>query len=206
MSPYPEARFLGSAHRIDQLLPDEGAEVAFAGRSNAGKSSAINAIVGRRDFARTSKTPGRTQLINFFEAETGRRLVDLPGYGYAKVSKEMREHWGVVLDRYFRIRRSLAGLVLIVDSRRGIGDYDRQMLDWARATRRPVLVLLTKADKLSRAEARTALAEAEAELGRTADEKNAGAVVRLFSSPLGTGVAEARRWLNERLGAAGSGA
>src|SRR5690606_23666845 len=114
--------------------------------------------VGRRDFARTSKTPGRTQLINFFEVAERRRVVDLPGYGYAKVSRQMREHWGVVLDRYFRIRRSLAGLVLIVDSRRGIGDFDRQMLEWARATGCPVLVLLTKADKLSRAEARTALA------------------------------------------------
>lgn len=197
MSQYPDARFLGSAHRIDQLLPDEGTEVAFAGRSNAGKSSALNAIVGRRDFARTSKTPGRTQLINFFQVEAQRRLVDLPGYGYAKVSKQMREHWGLVLDDYFRTRRSLAGLVVIVDSRRGIGDFDRQMLDWARANRCPALVLLTKADKLSRAEARATLAQAESELRETLAETDVHA--ELFSSPAGTGVPETRRWLDGRL-------
>ena len=164
MSLFPEARFLTSAARAAQFLPDEGAEVAFAGRSNAGKSSAINTILDRRDFARTSKTPGRTQLINFFALADGQRLVDLPGYGYARVSKEMREQWREMLGDYFDSRESLAGLMVVVDSRRGIGDFDLQMLDWGRALDCQLHVLLTKADKLSRQEAAAALAAAKREL------------------------------------------
>ena len=133
MSVYPHARFLTSAYRPDQFVPDEGAEVAFAGRSNSGKSSAINAIVQRRGFARTSKSPGRTELINFFSLGSDRRLVDLPGYGYARVSRSLREHWRQLLEEYFQGRASLAGLFLVVDCRRLLGDFDWQMLDWCRA-------------------------------------------------------------------------
>lgn len=188
MSQFPHASFITSAWQPRQFVPDEGTEVAFAGRSNAGKSSAINAIVGRRDFARVSKTPGRTQLINFFALDDVRRLVDLPGYGYARVSKEMREHWRELLDGYFRRRVSLAGLMVIVDSRRGPGDFDWQMIDWARQLGCPAHILLSKADKLTRNESSRALADAVREIGPAAS-------VQLFSATAGTGVDEARQRL-----------
>lgn len=186
MSLFPEARFLTSAARAAQFLPDEGAEVAFAGRSNAGKSSAINAILGRRDFARTSKTPGRTQLINFFALADGQRLVDLPGYGYARVSKEMREEWRQLLGDYFDGRGSLSGLMVVVDSRRGIGDMDLQMLDWGRTLGCRLHVLLTKADKLSRREAGAALAAGQREA------EGLRVTVQLFSAVSRLGLEEAR--------------
>ena len=135
MSQYPDARFLKSADAEKQFVPDTGREVAFAGRSNAGKSSAINVIVNRRQFARTSKTPGRTQLVNFFELREGQRLVDLPGYGFAKVSDSKRRHWGDLLSRYFEVRTSLSGLILIVDIRRRLTDFDRQMIAFAESGR-----------------------------------------------------------------------
>ena len=193
MSLYPEARFLTSAARAAQFLPDTGAEVAFAGRSNAGKSSAINTILGRRDFARTSKTPGRTQLINFFALAPDERLVDLPGYGYARVSHEMREQWKVLLGDYFDTRESLAGLMVVVDSRRGVGDFDMQMLDWGRALDCQLHVLLTKADKLSRREATTALATAELDL------KDLRVTVQLFSATSRLGLDPARAALSQML-------
>jgi GTP-binding protein len=193
MSLYPEARFVTSAARAAQFLPDEGAEVAFAGRSNAGKSSAINTIVGRRDFARTSKTPGRTQLINFFALADGQRLVDLPGYGYARVTDEMREQWRELLGNYFNHRQSLAGLMVIVDSRRGIGDFDRQMLDWAGTLGCQLHVLLTKADKLSRQESAATLAAAEQEL------RELPVTVQLFSATSRLGLDPARAALAEML-------
>ena len=182
MSGYPDARFLLSANRPAQFLADTGAEVAFAGRSNAGKSSAINAIVGRRQLARTSKTPGRTQLVNFFELAAGARLVDLPGYGFAKVPAGTRDHWRELLEAYFEERRSLRGLFLAVDSRRGMGDLDLQMIEWCGGLGRPVHVLLTKADKLRRGEATQALAAASRAVGS----------VQLFSATEGEGVAAAR--------------
>ncbi|MCL4791888.1 MAG: ribosome biogenesis GTP-binding protein YihA/YsxC [Gammaproteobacteria bacterium] len=192
MSLYPAARFITSAARAAQFVADQGREVAFAGRSNAGKSSAINAILNRRDFARTSKTPGRTQLINFFALDDVRRLVDLPGYGYAQVSKEMREHWRELLDDYFHARDSLTGLILVVDSRRGLGDSDWQMLEWAHALNGPIHVLLTKADKLSRQEAAATLAKAREELGPEV-------TVQLFSATKKLGLDEARGCLNTML-------
>jgi GTP-binding protein len=192
MSQYPDARFLTSANAASQFLPDTGTEVAVAGRSNAGKSSAINVIVNRRQFARTSKSPGRTQLVNFFELQDGLRLVDLPGYGFARVPESVRQHWGNLLEDYFEHRESLAGLILVVDVRRQLGDFDRQMLSFADSVGVPVHVLLTKADKLKRGKAATALLEVKKELGDTA-------TVQLFSALKKQGVEESREMLENFL-------
>jgi len=192
MSQFPDARFILSANEARQFVPDEGAEVAVAGRSNAGKSSAINVIVNRRQFARTSKTPGRTQLVNFFELRAGRRLVDLPGYGFARVTVALRRHWGQLLEEYFQSRRSLKGLILVVDIRRRLTDFDWQMLTLAASVGLPVHVLLTKADKLKRGQAATALLNVRKELdGR--------ATVQLFSALNRQGAEEARRVLERYL-------
>ena len=188
MSQFPAARFITSANAPGQFLPDSGREVAVAGRSNAGKSSAINVIVNRRQFARTSKTPGRTQLVNFFELREDRRLVDLPGYGFARVAESVRQHWGRLLTAYFEQRQSLSGLVLVVDVRRQLGDFDRQMLAFAESVGVPVHVLLTKADKLKRGKAAAALLSVKNELGEAAG-------VQLFSALKRTGVEEAREVL-----------
>jgi GTP-binding protein len=192
MSQYPAARFLASAHNPAQFLPDEGREVAFAGRSNAGKSSAINTIVNRRQFAHTSKTPGRTQLVNFFELWDGARLVDLPGYGFARVSASVQRHWQTLMADYFGGRDSLTGLFVIVDIRRGLTDFDRQMLDLAADIGVPVHVLLTKADKLKRGQAASALAKARREL-------DGEATAQLFSSLKREGVDAARGRLEAML-------
>jgi GTP-binding protein len=186
MAQFPQASFLLSAWQPHQFPPDEGVEVAFAGRSNAGKSSALNALVGRKDLARTSKTPGRTQLINFFTLNPGGRLADLPGYGYAKVPQTMQEHWRELLTAYVRSRRSLAGVVIIVDARRGLGDYDRQLLEMLSVTAVPMHVALTKADKLNRNEAVQTLRRATTDLGQRAS-------VQLLSAVEGTGLEELRR-------------
>ena len=192
MSQYPEARFIKSADAAKQFVPDTGREVAVAGRSNAGKSSAINVIVNRRQFARTSKTPGRTQLVNFFELREGERLVDLPGYGYAKVSDSMRRHWGRLLAQYFEVRQSLTGLILIVDIRRRLTDFDRQMIEFAESVDLPIHILLTKADKLKKGQAATALLEVRKEL----DDR---ASVQLFSALKRQGEQEAREVLERFL-------
>ncbi len=181
MSRYPHARFLKSADSAAGFGDDSGAEVAFSGRSNSGKSSAINAIVGRKDLARTSRTPGRTQLINIFEIVPGRRIVDLPGYGYAKVPPAMREHWRRLMESYFRERESLAGLVIVVDARRGFGESDEAMLGYAEARGCPAHVLLTKADKLCRNESRQLLQVTRATLGTRA-------AAQLFSAETKEGV------------------
>lgn len=192
MSVFPDAVFLTSAHEARQFVPDSGAEVAFAGRSNAGKSSAINTILNRRNFARTSKSPGRTQLINFFSLTGDQRLVDLPGYGYARVGRSLRKHWRGLLADYFESRASLQGLFLVVDSRRRLGDFDWQMLDWSRMIECPVHVLLTKADKLKRQEASRTLAAVQKDLGEIA-------TVQLFSATKKLGLEEARRLLDRLL-------
>ena len=192
MSHYPQAAFLKSANAPGQFVPDEGAEVAFAGRSNAGKSSAINIIVNRRQFARTSKTPGRTQLVNFFALREGARLVDLPGYGFAKVSGKMRDHWADLMAEYFETRASLRGMFLIVDIRRRLTDFDHRMLAFAESVGLPVHVLLTKADKLKRGQAATALLEVRRELGE-------GVTVQHFSALSRLGEDEARARLEEFL-------
>ena len=192
MSHYPRASFIKSANAPAGFVPDEGAEVAFAGRSNAGKSSAINVIVNRRQFARTSKTPGRTQLINFFALRDGARIVDLPGYGFARVSEKMREHWADLIADYFESRASLRGLFLIVDIRRGLNDFDRQMLAFAESVGLPVHVLLTKSDKLKRGQAAKAMLEVRRELG-------AVATVQQFSAQSRAGEGEARKKLEDFL-------
>ncbi|NIV17632.1 MAG: YihA family ribosome biogenesis GTP-binding protein [Woeseiaceae bacterium] len=191
MSQYPDAHFIKSANAPEQFVRDDGVEVAVAGRSNAGKSSAINVIVNRRQFARTSKTPGRTQLVNFFALREGQRLVDLPGYGFARVSDKTRRHWDDLLSHYFQSRSSLRGLLLIVDIRRKLTDYDRQMMAFAGAVNLPIHILLTKADKLKRGQVATALLEVRKEVAERA-------TVQAFSALRRQGEAEAREVL-ERL-------
>ncbi len=193
---YHQARFLKSANRLDQLPPDTGLEVAFAGRSNAGKSSALNAITGQKSLARTSKTPGRTQLINLFPVNEAMALVDLPGYGYAKVPEKIRAHWQQVLPAYLAKRRALRGVMLIMDIRHPLKDFDRQMLAWTRDAGLPVHVLLSKADKLKRGAAMQALLSVRNELERDFP----GATVQLFSAQNRLGVDEAHAVLDHWFG------
>lgn len=188
MSAYHGARFLLSAAAAAQFPTDQGAEVAIAGRSNSGKSSALNALTGRRALARTSKTPGRTRLLNFFELAPGARLVDLPGYGYAAGPSTDRVQWAGLIDALAQ-RRSLRGLFLVVDGRRGVSQADQQLLDWARGLALPVHVLLSKADQLARAAAQTALTAAQRQLLQRAS-------VQLFSAHAGTGLEELRMRLD----------
>lgn len=151
-NPYTQAEFLKSAPRVEHLPEDLGYEVAFAGRSNAGKSSALNCLTGVKNLARTSKTPGRTQLINLFSIDDQRRLVDLPGYGYAKVPLQIKLEWQKHLAHYLEVRESLKGLVLLMDVRHPLKDLDQMMVDWSLNRNLPVHILLTKADKLSRSD------------------------------------------------------
>jgi GTP-binding protein len=186
MSRFQQARFLVSAAAPAQFPPDGGAEVAFAGRSNAGKSSAINAIVKRHGLARTSKLPGRTRLLNFFELAPGKRLVDLPGYGYASAPQAERLTWQPLIDA-LKARECLRGLFLIVDVRRGVAAGDTGLIEWVEPGQR-VHVLLSKADKLGRGEGLRTVRAASAQLeGR--------ATVQLFSALDGAGVAEAQEVL-----------
>lgn len=193
MAAYPEVRFLTSANKLSQLPPDLGAEVAVAGRSNAGKSSAINAITQRKGLARTSKAPGATRLLNFFELRAGRRLVDLPGYGYAKVGSDMRAHWGTLLTGYFSQRAALQGTIVVMDVRHPLTDHDQSMLELASSRGLPVHILLTKADKLGRGAGANALQAVRRQLPR-----DGRVTVQLFSALAGDGVGEARAAL-ERL-------
>jgi GTP-binding protein len=192
MSIFDGAQFIASAHDPRELPPDIGAEIAFAGRSNAGKSSAINALTNRRKLAFVSKTPGRTQTINFFECGGNRRLVDLPGYGYAKVPLKEREHWGMLISTYLQERASLKGLVVIVDARHPLTPLDQQLLGWYAPSGHPVLVLLTKADKLARQHAMTALKESQAVLA----SRFPNATAQLFSAVDGTGLKTAQSVVN----------
>ena len=194
MAAYTHVRFVTSANKLVQLPPDTGAEVAVAGRSNAGKSSAINAITQRKGLARTSKSPGATRLLNFFELEPQRRLVDLPGYGFAKVSGDMRAHWGELLQGYFAKRESLRGSIVVMDVRHPLTDHDWSMLELASTRGLPVHVLLTKADKLGRGAAANALQLVRRQLPRQAE-----ITAQLFSAHAGTGVAEARAALEKLL-------
>jgi GTP-binding protein len=191
MSRFGEVRFLTSVAAPAQFPTDVGAEVAFAGRSNAGKSSAINAITQRRALARTSKTPGRTRLLNYFELSPGKRLVDLPGYGYASVAAAERGAWLPLLEK-LRARTSLKGLFVIVDSRRGLSAGDEALIEWAEGVHH-LHVLLTKADKLNRGESAAVLRTTAA---RLADRGTA----QLFSALRGIGLREAQETLAAWLG------
>jgi GTP-binding protein len=166
---YRRATFLTSAAKVAQCPPDTGWEVAFAGRSNAGKSSAINSLTNNRKLARTSRTPGRTQLINFFSLSEQQRLVDLPGYGYAKVPQKVKDAWIKQLEAYLRERRSLRGLILLTDSRRPLQPFDQQMIGWAAQADMPVHLLLTKSDKLSRGPAKQTLLQVRGKLAHLGD-------------------------------------
>jgi len=189
---FPKARFLLSVANVDQFPAEPGREVAFAGRSNAGKSSAINSITARLGLARTSKTPGRTKLLNFFELEPGRRIIDLPGYGYAEASPAEREQWTRLIE-VLPAREFLTGLFLIVDIRRGITPQDEQLVAWAAASGWQVHVLLTKSDKLNQRERSAALKNAQQSLAP-------GMTAQVFSALDRTGVKEAQSRLLAMLG------
>ena len=191
--------FLISAQTLKQCPDDRGFEVAFAGRSNAGKSSAINTLTRNKGLARASKTPGRTQLINHFEIEPEKRLVDLPGYGYAKVPKAIKAKWDRNLAEYLQNRNSLSGLVLLMDIRHPLQDYDRQMLNWAAQAGLPVHILLTKADKLKRGPAMNSLLGVE-KLLREMDPGFTLLSAQIFSSLKKTGLPELEQKLISWLG------
>jgi len=184
------AQFMLSVAQLGQAPADTGAEVAFAGRSNAGKSSAMNAITNNSKLARTSKTPGRTQLLNYFslDPQASRRLVDLPGYGYAQVPQAVKRQWQALLSQYLEARQSLAGLVLVMDVRHPLKDFDRQMLSWAAAADLPVHVLLTKADKFKRGKATSTLLAVNKQLAGL----HANASAQLFSATARQGLDDVR--------------
>lgn len=187
MTLFRHAKFEISIARPQDLPPPSGAEIAFAGRSNAGKSSALNTLVGHTRLAFVSKTPGRTQLINVFRMHNGAALVDLPGYGYAKVPEAVRKQWVRLLENYLTRRESLIGLILIMDSRHPLTPLDQQMLNWFAPSGRPVHVLLSKADKLTRSAGAQVLAQVKRELPKWGDR----ITVQLFSSLKKIGMEEA---------------
>ncbi len=189
---YRSANFLISAPSLRECPADFGTEVAFAGRSNAGKSSAINALTGNKKMARTSKTPGRTQLMNFFELTEAQRLVDLPGYGFAKVPLATKLKWQKHLQEYLQERRCLQGLILLMDIRHPFQEFDQQMLNWATTIGMPMHILLTKADKLKKGPAKTTLLEVEKIIAEHHDLISA----QLFSSLKNTGLEQLRSKLD----------
>ena len=186
-NPLQQARFLLSAPDLGHALADTGLEVAFAGRSNAGKSSALNTLVGQKSLARTSKTPGRTQHLVFFELDETHRLVDLPGYGYAKVTPKVQQYWRETMEAYLSQRQALRGIVLVMDVRHPLTDYDQQMLSWCDYNNMPVHILLTKADKLKRGPAQNTLLKVRRDLAGYPNT-----TVQLFSSLKKQGVDQAR--------------
>ena len=192
---FRRAAFLQSASAIENAPTDFGSEVAFAGRSNSGKSSAINTLTHQGKLARTSRTPGRTQLINFFSLSEHQRLVDLPGYGFAKVPLAVKKKWNQQLERYLQYRESLRGLVMLMDIRHPLTEPDRQMLGWAVTASMPVHILLTKADKLKRGPAQSALMSVREELSTQSELIS----VQLFSSLKRQGVETLGRQLNRWL-------
>jgi GTP-binding protein len=189
-NPFRQARYLLSAHELRQLPPDEGVEIAIAGRSNAGKSSALNALTGQKSLARTSKTPGRTQQIIIFRLDDQRRIADLPGYGYARVPAALKRHWQAVMEAYFRTRRCLRGVVLVMDIRHPMRPFDEQMLTWCEAAHVPCHVLLTKADKLKRGPSQSALLSVRRQLPVMA-------TAQVFSARTGAGVDDLVATLSE---------
>ena len=193
--PFDTTHFLTSAATMAQCPADHGFEFAFCGRSNAGKSSAINYVTRQGKLAKTSKTPGRTQLINFFTLGDQQRLVDLPGYGFAKVPLAVKKKWNQQLERYLQHRQSLRGLIMLMDIRHPLTEPDQQMLGWAITAAMPVHILLTKSDKLKRGPAQSALLSVRAQLSDHAELVS----VQLFSSLKNIGVTELGRQLNRWL-------
>jgi GTP-binding protein len=190
---YNSARFMRSAQTLTQCPPDQGCEIAFAGRSNAGKSSALNAITGHTKLARTGKTPGRTQLLNFFSLHhPDCRLVDLPGYGYAKVSRDTQQAWHLHLNAYLQQRNSLCGLVLVMDIRHPMTDFDQMIMEWSNDSQLPLLILLTKADKLNFGQAKSILLKLQQEVNKRRNDVQ----FVLFSALKKTGVNEAKQALD----------
>ncbi len=186
-NPLQHTRFMLLSPDMDHVPLDSGREVAFAGRSNAGKSSAINALVGHKGLARTSKTPGRTQALVFFEVDEQRRLIDLPGYGYAKVSANLKAQWHHTLDTFLNQRQALRGMILLMDSRHPLTEFDWQMLHWCQSKALPLLILLSKADKLTRREAHATLNKVNQELTGVKD-----VIVQLFSTAQPASIEQAR--------------
>lgn len=190
---YQEAKYLTSAAEFEQLPPDEGAEIAFIGRSNAGKSSALNVITGIKGLARTSKTPGRTQMINFLALNERQRLVDLPGYGYAKAPRMVQERWEELVDSYLKKRRSLKGLVVVMDVRHPLKERDADVVKWAVDYGIPLHILLTKSDKLNQSAAKKTINELEDALTPYDDH----ITLQLFSSYDRTGLDVVKTVLNK---------
>lgn len=192
---YHQAKFINSAPHVKDAPEDIGLEVAFAGRSNAGKSSAINTLTGQKSLARISKTPGRTQLLNFFSITETTRFVDLPGYGYAKVPLEIKKQWHRMIETYLNNRKTLCGIVLVMDIRHPLTEFDRQMVDWCRQTRLPLHILLTKADKLKFGAAKNALLAVQKEISGA----QVPVTVQLFSALKRQGVDEIHQLLDQWL-------
>jgi GTP-binding protein len=197
-NPYQQTRFILGTPDARRAPPDEGVEVAFAGRSNAGKSSALNVLTGQRALARISKAPGRTREINFFEVQEGIRLVDLPGYGYAKVSRSMKQQWQRNISTYLETRQSLGGVIVLMDVRHPLKEIDQQILGWCHAADLLTHVLLTKSDKLKRGPAKAALLQTRKALQALHPE----ATLQLFSAHTRDGAEELQRVLDEWLGLA----
>ena len=192
-NPYRQAQFLLSAAKYHQLPAEQGQEVAFAGHSNVGKSSVINVLTEQRSLARTSKTPGRTQHLVCFTIDDTRRLIDLPGYGYARVDKKTKQHWAREMECYFQQRQSLIGLVLIMDIRHPLKEFDRQMIDWCAYQQLPLRILLNKADKLSNGAAKNTLLSVQSQLPDNSS-------IQLFSAKDRQGVNALIEQLNDWFG------
>ena len=193
---YHQAKFINSAPRLQDAPPDQGKEIAFAGRSNAGKSSAINTLVQQKALARVSKTPGRTQLLNFFEIDEQRKLVDLPGYGYAKVPEAVKRDWQKMMENYLKNRKALCGIVLVMDIRHPLTEFDWQMVEWCEYSKLPLHILLTKADKLKFGAARNTLLKVQKDLSQA----NIVVTLQLFSALNKTGIDDVHQVLDEWFG------
>ncbi|MCK9605529.1 MAG: ribosome biogenesis GTP-binding protein YihA/YsxC [Methylomonas sp.] len=193
---YHQAKFINSAPRLQDAPPDQGMEIAFAGRSNAGKSSAINTLVQQNALARVSKTPGRTQLLNFFEIDAQRKLVDLPGYGYAKVPVAVKRDWQKMMENYLKNRKALCGIVLVMDIRHPMTEFDWQMVEWCEHTGQPLHILLTKADKLKFGAAKNTLLAVQRELSQA----SIVVTLQLFSALNKTGIEDIHQLLDEWFG------
>jgi GTP-binding protein len=195
-SVYHQTQFMLSASKLSEAPEDQGKEVAFAGRSNAGKSSAINTLTRQNSLARISKTPGRTQLLNFFEIDSERKIIDLPGYGYAKVPLAVKKQWHKMMESYLHQRESLCGIVLMMDIRHPLTEFDIQMISWCEHSQLPLHILLTKADKLNYGAAKNVLFKVQKELA----ESHLDVSLQLFSSLKKTGIDDVHGVLDQWFG------